>query len=429
MKKKGNALRRRLTLWIFLISVLALILSGVAGVAAFREQELDAARESLVELLSLMDAQSHDTDAAALLEQFSTAAPGTRFTAIAQDGTVVADTAMDPADMGDHADRPEIIQAMETGRGEAIRASDTVGVQMLYEARRFTDGMVIRVAMPLSAVTAMVWRSVAVFLLACVVALVLAFLLSRKLAGRTAAPMEQAQQAIAQVDEKLQTSRSEFTANVTHELKTPLTSIKGFTDMILSGIVKDPEDERRFISMIGVEADRLIRLINDVLKLSELESVAISQPVEAAEILTVVNEVAELLRPTAGDVTITVEGDEQWAQISPGRLRELVINLMSNAVKYNVPGGSVTVAAEGAEEGMVRLRVKDTGIGIPEEDQPRVFERFYRVDKGRSKKAGDTGLGLAIVKHTTALYGGTIDLKSRVGEGTEITITLPQAHA
>lgn len=428
MKKKGNALKQRLTLWIFLISALALILSSVAGVAAFREQELKASRESLMELLSLMDAQSHETDPVALLEQFSKAAPGKRFTAVAADGTVVADTATDPAGMEDHANRPEIAQALETGQGEAIRASDTVGVQMLYEARRFTDGMVIRVAMPLSAVTTMVWRSVAVFLLACAVALVLAFLLSRKLAGKTAKPVEQAQEAIAQVDEKLQTSRSEFTANVTHELKTPLTSIKGFTDMILSGIVKDPEDQRRFLSMIGMEADRLIRLINDVLKLSELESVAISQPNETAEILATANDVADLLRPTAGDVTITVTGSEQWASISPNRLRDLIINLVSNAVKYNVPGGSVTVTAEQAEEGMVRLRVKDTGIGIPEEDQPRVFERFYRVDKGRSKKAGGTGLGLAIVKHTTALYGGKIDLKSKPGVGTEITITLPGAN-
>lgn len=428
MKKKGNTLKRRLTLWIFLISALALFLSGAVGVVTFRGQELEAARESLVELLSLMDAQSHDTDPMALLEQFSKAAPGKRFTAVAEDGTVVADTAMDAAEMEDHDDRPEIVQALETGHGEAIRASDTVGVQMLYEARRFTDGMVVRVAMPLSSVTTMVWRSVEVFLLACALALVLAFLLSRKLAGKTAEPVEQAEVAIAQVDEKLQSSRSEFTANVTHELKTPLTSIKGFTDMILSGIVKDPEDERRFISMIGVEADRLIRLINDVLKLSELESVAIFQPDESAELLSAANDVADLLRPTAGDVTITVNGSEQWASISSSRLRDLIINLVSNAVKYNVPGGSVAVTAERAGEGMVCLRVKDTGIGIPEEDQPRVFERFYRVDKGRSKKAGGTGLGLAIVKHTTALYGGKIDLKSKPGVGTEITITLPEAN-
>lgn len=428
MKQRGNPLKHRLTVWIFCIAALALFLSGAAGVITFREQELEASRQTLEELLSLMDAQSHDTDPVALLEQFSKAAPGKRFTAVAADGTVVADTAMNPAEMEGHADRPEIIRALETGHGEAIRASDTVGIQMLYEARRFTDGMVVRIAMPLSSVTVLVWRSVAVFLAACALALLLAFLLARKLAGKTAKPVEQAQEAIARVDEKLQSSRSEFTANVTHELKTPLTSIKGFTDMILSGIVKDPADERRFISMIGIEVDRLIHLINDILKLSELETVAIAQPDEAAGLLAVANDVAQLLRPAAGDVTVTVTGTEQWAVISPGRLRELVINLMSNAVKYNVPGGSVTVTVEQGGANEVCLRVKDTGIGIPEEDQAHVFERFYRVDKGRSKKAGGTGLGLAIVKHTTALYGGKIDLKSRVGEGTEITVTLPASN-
>ena len=429
MRKQGTTLKRRLTLWIFCISALSLLLSGAAGVVTFREQELKASRETLTELLSLMDAQSYDTDPIALLEQFSRAAPGKRFTAISADGTVVADTFTDPVEMEGHADRPEIIQALETGHGEAVRASDTVGVQMLYEARRFTDGMVVRVAMPLSSVTTMVWRSVAVFLLACVVALVLAFLLSRKLAGKTAEPVEQAEVAIAQVDEKLQSSRSEFTANVTHELKTPLTSIKGFSDMLSSGMVTDPEDEKRFITLIGVEADRLIGLINDVLKISELETVAMSQPNEAAELLTVVSEVADLLRPTAGDVTITVDGSEQWGNISPGRLRELAENLISNAIKYNIPGGSVRVTVGAGETpDTVFLQVADTGIGIPEEAQPHVFERFYRVDKGRSKKAGGTGLGLAIVKHIVALYGGSIELISRLEQGTTITVTLPAAR-
>lgn len=428
MKKEGSALKRRLTAAIFLIAALALLLSGAVGVFTLRNQEVEAARETLEELLALMDAQSRNTDPAALLEQFSHTASGKRFTAIAADGTVVADTDADPTDLEDHANRPEIAQAMLTGRGEAVRSSGTVGVRMLYEARRFSDGMVVRVAMPLASVTSMVWRAAAGFLCACVLALALAFLLARALAGKTAKPVEQAEVAIAQVDEKLQSSRSEFTANVTHELKTPLTSIKGFADMLTAGMVKDPEDVKRFITMIGVEADRLIQLINDVLKLSELESVAISQPDEAAEMLSVANDVAELLRPTAGNVTITVEGTECEAGISPSRLRELLVNLVSNAVKYNVPGGTVTVTAERAGEGVVRLRVEDTGIGIPEEAQPHVFERFYRVDKGRSKKAGGTGLGLAIVKHITTLYGGELKLESQVGKGTAITVTLPAAH-
>lgn len=430
MKETGNALKRRLTLAIFCITAFALLLSGLVGIGSFRNQELAAARETLEELLSLMDAQSHDTNPEALLAQFSKAAPGKRFTAISADGTVVADTAADPSTLEGHANRPEIEAAMKTGRGEAIRASDTVGVQMLYEARRFTDGMVVRVAMPLSSVTTMAWRTAVGFMVASVVALLLAFLLSRKLAGRAVEPVEQAEEAIAQVDEKLQNSRSEFTANVTHELKTPLTSIKGFADMITSGIVKDPEDQRRFITMIGVETDRMIQLINDILKISELETVAAPRIGETAELLSVVNDVAELLRPTAGDVTIAVTGTVCEATISPNRLRELVINLAANAVKYNVPGGNVLITVgETEEKGNVFLKVADTGIGIPEDAQPHIFERFYRVDKGRSKKAGGTGLGLSIVKHITALYGGSIDLKSAVGKGTTITITLPAANA
>lgn len=428
MKETGNALKRQLTLAIFCIAALSLLLSGAVGLGTFRNQELEAARATLEELLALMDAQSHDTDPETLLEQMSKAAPGKRFTAISADGTVVADTAADPNTLEDHTNRPEIEEAMRTGHGEAIRASDTVGVQMLYEARRFTDGMVVRVAMPLSSVTTMAWRTAAGFIVASALALLLAFLLARKLAGRAVEPVEQAEEAIAQVDEKLQMSRSEFTANVTHELKTPLTSIKGFADMILSGIVKDPEDEKRFITMIGVEADRMIQLINDVLKISELEMVTASQPAESAEMLRVVRDVADLLRPTAGDVTIEVAGEECAANISSNRLRELVLNLASNAVKYNVPGGKVTVTVGTAEENTVFLRVADTGIGIPEEAQPHVFERFYRVDKGRSKKAGGTGLGLAIVKHITALYNGTIELNSAVGRGTTVTVTLPAAN-
>lgn len=427
MRKERVGLKHRLTISVFLITALALLLSESVGIYMFREREIRTSRENLTELLALMDAQSYDTDPIALSQQFSAVAGGKRFTVISADGAVLADTLADPGQLEDHGDRPEVLQALETGQGEAIRHSGTVGVQMIYEARRFTDGMVVRVAMPLSSVTSMVWRSMAAFAAAGVLALVLAFLLSRKLAGHAARPVERAQEAMAQVDEKLQSSRSEFTANVTHELKTPLTTIKGFSDMILSGMVTNPEDERRFITMISVEADRMIQLINDILKISELETVAISQPDESAALLADLMDVADLLRPTAGDVSITVEGEECLANIAPKRLRELTMNLMSNAVKYNVPGGKVMAQTGRAGEGQVFLRVSDTGIGIPEEAQNHVFERFYRVDKGRSKKAGGTGLGLSIVKHVVALYGGTIDLKSEVGKGTEITITLPAA--
>ena len=216
--------------------------------------------------------------------------------------------------------------------------------------------------------------------------------------------------------------RSEFTANVSHELKTPLTSIKGFTDMLSTGMVASPEDQKRFITMIGVEVDRLIDLINDILKLSELESVAIAQCEEHSDFLSVARETAALLAPAAqkAGVTLNVSGSAASVAVPQGRLKELLLNLMENGLKYNEPGGRVEVNAV--------ICVSDTGIGIPDEAKNRVFERFYRVDKGRARKNGGTGLGLAIVKHIVQLYGGRVTLSSTVGKGSVFTITLPLAE-
>ena len=223
--------------------------------------------------------------------------------------------------------------------------------------------------------------------------------------------------------------RSEFTANVSHELKTPLTSIKGFTDMLSSGMVASPEDQKRFITMIGVEVDRLIDLINDILKLSELESVTIDQSEERCDVLEVAKDTVDLLTPSArdGGVTLSVAGQSATVAVPQGRMKELLLNLVSNGIKYTEKGGrvDVTVRPQGSQ---VAVTVKDNGIGIPEEAQGRVFERFYRVDKGRARKNGGTGLGLAIVKHITQLYGGTVALESEVGKGSAFTVTLPLAR-
>lgn len=224
--------------------------------------------------------------------------------------------------------------------------------------------------------------------------------------------------------------RSEFTANVSHELKTPLTSIKGFTDMLSSGMVTSPADQKRFITMIGVEVDRLIDLINDILKLSELESVAIDQTEERSAVLDAARETASLLEPSAkaAGVTLAVEGESVTVGVPMSRLKELLFNLMGNGIKYSENGGSVTTRVR-VEDGKAVISVEDHGIGIPEEDQSRVFERFYRVEKGRARKNGGTGLGLAIVKHITQLYGGTVSLESEVGKGSTFTVTLPVAQA
>ena len=224
--------------------------------------------------------------------------------------------------------------------------------------------------------------------------------------------------------------RSEFTANVSHELKTPLTSIKGFTDMLSSGMVAPPADQKRFITMIGVEVDRLIDLINDILKLSELESVAIDQTEERSAVLDAARETASLLEPSAkaAGVTLAVEGEPATVAVPMSRLKELLFNLVGNGIKYSENGGSVITRVR-VQDGKAVISVADQGIGIPQEDQSRVFERFYRVEKGRARKNGGTGLGLAIVKHITQLYGGTVSLESEVGKGSTFTVTLPVAQA
>ena len=160
--------------------------------------------------------------------------------------------------------------------------------------------------------------------------------------------------------------RSEFTANVSHELKTPLTSIKGFTDMLASGMVASPEDQKRFITMIGVEVDRLIDLINDILKLSELESVTIPQSEERSDVLTIARDTAAFLTPTAkaAEVTLSVDGGPATVAVPQGRLKELLLNLVGNGIKYNEPGGTVRTAVS-VRDGQAVIAVSDTGIGSP----------------------------------------------------------------
>lgn len=219
--------------------------------------------------------------------------------------------------------------------------------------------------------------------------------------------------------------RREFTANVSHELKTPLQGIIGSAELLENGMVKS-EDIPRFVGHIRAEAQRLVTLIGDIIRLSELDEGG-ELPAETVELLPLAQEAAENLRTAAEqkNVRITVSG-ESVSMVGVRRLLyEVIYNLCDNAIKYNVDGGRVElrVAAEGEN---ARLTVRDTGIGIPSEHQGRVFERFYRVDKSHSKESGGTGLGLSIVKHAAAYHHGTVTLKSEVGRGTEITVRLPR---
>lgn len=226
---------------------------------------------------------------------------------------------------------------------------------------------------------------------------------------------------------KLEQIRTEFVSNVTHELKTPLTSIKGFIETLKNGAIENREIAYSFLDIIDIEAERLTILINDILNLSEIETKQQDTNISSYMASDVVNEVIPMLEEVAArkDVKIHWNIDNSAKmQVNKDRIKQLLINIIDNAVKYNYENGEIFVNVARSVSG-IEIRIKDTGIGIAEENLTRIFERFYRVDKGRSRSMGGTGLGLSIVKHIVNLYNGTIKINSTVGKGTEFIINLP----
>lgn len=233
---------------------------------------------------------------------------------------------------------------------------------------------------------------------------------------------------------RLERMRSEFVANVSHELKTPVAAVKGFAETLLSGAMNDPETAKSFLTIIQDESDRLNRLIGDILELSKIESRRSPLQFSPIDLPMFLGRMSELLAAEAAkkDIVLDVQTEEGlFLEADEDRLGQIVMNLMQNGINYTPEGGKVKVRAEiipaleDGEEEMVRITVSDTGIGIPKKDIPRIFERFYRVDKARSRSSGGTGLGLSIVKHLTELHHGTIRVESTVGVGSQFILELP----
>lgn len=227
---------------------------------------------------------------------------------------------------------------------------------------------------------------------------------------------------------RLERMRSEFVANVSHELKTPITAIKGFAETLIAGAVDDAETSRSFLQIIFDESDRLNRLIGDILELSKIESRRVPLYFSPVNMDIFMDKTLKLLEAEASRKVIELKMDLEaglYMEADEDRLRQIVMNLLSNGINYTPEGGRVTVKMEGINEDHIRIRISDTGIGIPKKDLPRIFERFYRVDKARSRSSGGTGLGLSIVKHLIELHKGTISVTSEVGRGTTFIIELP----
>ncbi len=229
---------------------------------------------------------------------------------------------------------------------------------------------------------------------------------------------------------RLEQVRTDFAANVSHELKTPLTSIRGFVETLQAGAIDHPEMAHKFLNIIMMETERLTRLINDILSISKLESGNDEVATERIRLDKKACDVCDMLSIHAQEKEVTLNyrlnSEPVFIIGNPDRVEQLLINLTENAIKYNKPGGSVTVQVFKSDS-EANITISDTGIGIAEENLPRLFERFYRVDKGRSRQMGGTGLGLAIVKHIVRSMNGEIEVHSKLGEGTEFLITLPLA--
>ena len=484
-----------------------------------------------------------------------------RITLIDQDGSVLYDSQAEASSMENHKDREEVKEAAETGKGKAVRMSETLSEKTIYYALRLEDGKILRVSSTQYSVLALVYQLIVPVLWILLLMIVLSGLFASRLSKKVVEPVnkldlehpeenevyeemapllsrmykqnreiknqidtarrqqeefsiitENMQEGLVVIDrytmilsgnasvwklfhvngpkngesvyvlnrseefqsiidkalggknneavlkvdgsdihvvanpvmreeqvegavlllvnvtEKLEREklRREFSANVSHELKTPLTSISGFAEIIQDGYVKE-EDVRAFAGRIYKEAQRLITLVEDVIRISQLDEGEVPYEWTETDLYQTAKNVFGTLSEAAKkqDVHLYIEGDRVQLHTVPNILEEVLFNLCDNAIKYNKPGGNVCICLTENEES-VFISVKDNGVGIPKEDQSRVFERFYRVDKSHSKEIGGTGLGLSIVKHGVSFLGGEVELESTPEQGTEITVSFPK---
>lgn len=498
-----------------------------------------------------------ETDGLGYLESISS--DRYRLTWLAENGDILYDTQADGESMENHADREEIIEAVQSGTGRSSRYSSTLLEKTVYYAKKLSDGTILRISVSRATVGVILLGMLQPVFIVLIVALVLAGILASGISKHIVAPLNRLDlekplendtyeelapllgrinQQHSQIDQQLKALqrkndefaqvtdnmkeslvllnekgiilsinpaalklfktdrfcvgedfltidrssdmshaiqgamssghseirterdgklyqfdisriesdgtqvgavllafditeqafaehiRREFTANVSHELRTPLQSIMGSAELIENGLVKQ-EDMPRFIGHIRTEAARLVSLIDDIIRLSQLDEGS-AMPREDVDLYDTASSAAEALKGAAEsrNVKVIVSGESVVINGVPGLLSEIIYNLCDNAIKYNVEGGSVDVTVSQKENEAV-ITVNDTGIGIPAEHQPRVFERFYRVDKSHSKKSGGTGLGLSIVKHAVQYHNGRIALESEPGKGTRITVAFP----
>ena len=451
--------------------VLAVALTAVDFLASEVAERayVNTLRRELSDKCRLIASTSHTSEQLKLASQLAAA----RVTVVDRDGRVLVDSEVDPAKMENHKNRQEIAAALGGQTGSIIRPSPTMGVPFLYVAVP-VDAGALRLAVPLShieeqvnAIRKQVLLSTA---LAFLPSILLAGLFARHVSRRLGSIIQYASRLargdfharlektgrdelgtlagqLNETGEKLQHMyealerehaeldhlervRRDFVINVSHELRTPLASIQGYTETLLEGALDDPKNNLRFLQIIRQNAERLGRLTADLLTLSRIELKTQKFQFAHYYINALIGQHADSMRPIAAkkqiDLCIEAAAPETEVFCDAEAMHQIVVNLLDNAIKYTPEGGTVTIGARPSPVGKsVQVYVRDTGIGIPPDDVPRLFERFYRVDKARSRDLGGTGLGLAIVKHLVKAQGGEVTVESTPNQGSTFAFTVP----
>ena len=401
-----------------------------------------------------------------------------RVTFINSEGYAVVDNLVEVTDMENHNERPEVVEARKNGYGSDIRKSATLKKNSFYYAVALDNGYVLRVSREVSSMTSIMMSAAPIVVLLCVILFIISSISSHLLTKSIVEPIEfladnmDASDSIKVYKELVPfvntikrqhedimrnaNMRQEFTANVSHELKTPLTSISGYSELIESGMASG-DDAKRFATEIHKSSQRLLTLINDIIRISELDATSSDEAFESVNLYEIAKSTVQMLELSAqkNGVIVNLKGEDISIMADRQMIDELIYNLCDNAIRYNNPGGKVDVSIyerdengenvynadtgyriDGGHSGdssysgsgkAVVIEVADNGIGISKENQQRIFERFYRVDKSRSKLTGGTGLGLAIVKHIVAKHQNAhIELDSELGVGTTIRVVFEQ---
>lgn len=438
MKRK---IQRELLATSALAIVLTLLFALVVFYGLFKKQVINDLREDAWAFRSthiFENAESIHPDIYVLRTE------SLRITVVDKYGTVLFDTDADLAAMENHLDRPEIQEAFANGEGSSSRVSETMSKTLFYYAIRLDNGTVMRVSRVADSFWAMFQNMLPSTMSVCIILFTICIVLSSYFTKNLVAPIEKMAENLSepgvevaykelapfmetirgQHEDILKSAqmRQEFTANVSHELKTPLAAISGYAELIEHGMA-DKETAARFAGEIHKNAARLLSLINDIIQLSQLDGGTKRIEYSDLDLYDLAQECVDMLAMNAQkqSVTMRVTGRRSMVFADRQLMEELVYNLCDNAIRYNNRGGSVTVTVD-QENGHTFLMVEDTGIGISRENQERVFERFYRVDKSRSKATGGTGLGLAIVKHIVSQHGAKLSLESEEGKGTAIRV-------